>query len=269
VNELGNNPTVLYVGVGGGLEALQFAYFSRRAAGVIAVDPVAAMREAADRNLAKAADSNPWFKPEFVEIRDGDAFALPAADQSVDVVAQNCLFNIFEPADLQRALGEAWRVLKPGGRLLMSDPIAARPIPAHLQQDQRLRAMCLSGAQTYDNYVGQLVAAGFGQVEIRARRPYRLLDRQTYGLDADLLLESLDSVAFKTPIPEDGACIFTGKTAIYAGPESSFDDQAGHILQVGVPAAVCDKTAAKLAVSHPGSILITPSTWHYQGGGCC
>lgn len=170
---------------------------------------------------------------------------------------------------MQRALSEAWRVLKPGGKLLMSDPIATRPIPAHLQQDQRLRAMCLSGAQTYDNYVDQLVAAGFGQVEIRARRPYRLLDTQTYGLDEHLLLESLDSVAFKTPIPADGACIFTGKTAIYMGAEPSFDDQAGHILQAGVPTGVCDKTAAKLVASHPAHILITPSTCHYQGDGCC
>lgn len=90
--ELSGSPTVLYVGVGGGLEALQFAYFSRRSAGVIAVDPVAAMREAAARNLQAAAAKNEWFEPAFVEIRAGDAFALPVADQSVDVVAQNCLF---------------------------------------------------------------------------------------------------------------------------------------------------------------------------------
>ncbi len=276
-NELANDPTVLYVGVGGGLEALQFAYFSRHQGAVIAIDPVTAMREAATRNLELAAGENAWFEPGFVEIRAGDAFKLPVPDASVDVVAQNCLFNIFKPADLQLALQEAWRVLKPNGRLLMSDPIATRPIPAHLQSDERLRAMCLSGAMLYEQYIEQLVAAGFGQVEIRARRPYRLLvggaspleNRQNYGLEAHLLLESLDSVAFKTPVPEDGACIFTGKTAIYVGIEAYFDDRAGHILQQGVPAAVCDKTAANLANLHPSEILVTNSTWHYQGGGCC
>ena len=267
--ELINEPTVLYVGVGGGLEALQFAYFSRRSAGVIAVEPVSAMREAATRNLEMAAQENPWFEPSFVEIREGDAFALPVSDASVDVVAQNCLFNIFEPADLSKALKEAFRVLKPGGRLQMSDPIATRPIPMHLQQDERLRAMCLSGAFTYEEYIQRIVDAGFGQVEIRARRPYRLLDRQSYSLEEDLLLESLDSVAFKVSIPEDGACIFTGKMAIYAGAEEVFDDSAGHVLQRGVPAAVCDKTAAKLAVLMPEEMLITDSTWHYTGGGCC
>ncbi|MBW4576493.1 MAG: arsenosugar biosynthesis arsenite methyltransferase ArsM [Aphanothece sp. CMT-3BRIN-NPC111] len=267
--ELVNEPTVLYVGVGGGLEALQFAYFSRRPGGVIAVDPVASMREAAARNLATAAQENSWFDPSFVDIQEGDAFALPMPDASVDVVAQNCLFNIFEPNDLTKALKEAFRVLKPGGRLLMSDPIATRPIPLHLRQDERLRAMCLSGALTYEEYVQHLVDAGFGQVEIRARRPYRLLDSQSYGLESPLLLESLDSVSFKVPIPEDGACIFTGKAAIYSGSQDIFDDSAGHILQRGVPAAVCDKTAAKLGGIIPTEVLITDSTWHYSGGGCC
>jgi len=269
VNELGNSPRVLYVGVGGGLEALQFAYFSRRPGGVIAVDPVPEMRWAAQRNLGEALPENPWFSLDFVEIKDGSAFALPVEDASVDVVAQNCLFNIFKPADLQLALREAFRVLKPGGRLLMSDPIAPRPIPEHLQEDQRLRAMCLSGALTYEDYIQQLIAAGFGQVEIRARRPYRLLDCQSYNLAEPLLLESLDSVAFKVAIPEDGACIFTGKTAIYTGTEAIFDDGAGHILAKGLPVAVCDKTASNLARFSPQDILITESTWHYNGGGCC
>jgi SAM-dependent methyltransferase len=266
--ELAGKPTVLYVGVGGGLEALQFAYCSQRSQAVIAVDPVAAMRAAAARNLQLAAQDNAWFQPEFVDIREGDAFALPVADASVDVVAQNCLFNIFEPHDLTRALQEAHRVLKPGGRLIMSDPIATRPIPSHLQQDERLRAMCLSGALTYEAYMQHLIDVGFGQIEIRARRPYRLLDAHTYGLTTGLLLESLDSVAFKVEIPSDGACIFTGKTAIYAGPEPFFDDRAGHLLQKGVPLAVCDKTAAKLA-DRFDDIVTTESTWHYDGGGCC
>ncbi|MBW4501385.1 MAG: arsenosugar biosynthesis arsenite methyltransferase ArsM [Scytonema hyalinum WJT4-NPBG1] len=267
--ELGNQPTVLYVGVGGGLEALQFAYFSRRPGAVIAVDPVAEMRQAAARNLEIAAKENPWFDTSFVEIREGDAFNLPVPDDSVDIVAQNCLFNIFEPEDLTRALQEAYRVLKPGGRLQMSDPIATRPIPQHLREDEQLRAMCLSGALTYEEYIQRIISAGFGQVEIRDRRPYRLLDSQTYNLEENLLLESLDSVAFKVIIPEDGACVFTGKTAIYAGSEPFFDDEAGHVLPRGIPASVCDKTAVKLADFMPDQIMITDSTWHYNGGGCC
>lgn len=268
-NELNNEPTVLYVGVGGGLEALQFAYFSRRPGAIIAVEPVEAMREAAMRNLEIAAIENPWFDTSFVEICPGDAFNLPVADASVDIVAQNCLFNIFEPTDLTLALKEAYRVLKFGGRLQMSDPISTSPIPDHLQQNEHLRALCLSGALTYLEYTQLIINAGFGQVEIRARRPYRLLDKHSYQLQENILLESLDSVAFKVEIPSDGACIFTGKTAIYAGKEEFFDDQSGHILQRGIPVAVCDKTAGNLANSNPEEIIITDSTWYYDGGGCC
>jgi ubiquinone/menaquinone biosynthesis C-methylase UbiE len=267
--ELNGLPTVLYIGVGGGLEALQFAYFCRRRSAVIAVDPVLSMREAARRNLQLAAAENAWFEPEFIEILAGDAFALPVPDASVDVVAQNCLFNIFEPNDLQRALKEVYRVLKPNGRLIMSDPIATSEIPEHLQADQRLRAMCISGAITYENYTQHLVDAGFGQVEIRARRPYRLLDTYSFKLDQSLLLESLDSVSYKVAIAADGACIFTGKTAIYHGKAESLDDRAGHMLVRGNPIAVCDKTAAKLGSQFPTEIIITDSTWHYNGGGCC
>ena len=268
-NELNNQPTVLYVGVGGGLEALQFAYFSRRPGAIIAVEPVEAMREAAMRNLEIAAIENPWFDTSFVEICPGDAFNLPVADASVDIVAQNCLFNIFEPTDLTLALKEAYRVLKFGGRLQMSDPISTSPIPEHLQKNEHLRALCLSGALTYLEYTQLIINAGFGQVEIRARRPYRLLDKHSYQLQENILLESLDSVAFKVEIPSDGACIFTGKTAIYAGKEEFFDDLSGHILQRGIPVAVCDKTAGNLANSNPEEIIITDSTWYYDGGGCC
>jgi ubiquinone/menaquinone biosynthesis C-methylase UbiE len=267
--ELGAHPTVLYVGVGGGLEALQFSYFSRSPGAIIAVDPVDAMRDAAERNLAIAAQDNPWFDPSFVKILKGDAFSLPVPDASVDVVAQNCLFNIFEPEDLSKALNEVYRVLKPGGRLIMSDPIAVTPVPEHLRQDDRLRAMCLSGALTYEQYTQRIIRAGFGQIEVRTKRPYRLLDQVTYKLEDNLLLESLDTVSFKVDIPEDGACVFTGKTAIYMGQDQSFDDQAGHIMSQGVPLAVCDKTAAKLRLMHPTKVMVTDATWHYDGGGCC
>lgn len=265
--ELAGSPRVLYVGVGGGLEALQFAYFARRPGGVVAVDPVPEMLQAAARNLEEAAVQNDWFDAAFVDLRAGDAFSLPADDASVDVVAQNCLFNIFEPRDLARALAEAARVLVPGGRLLMSDPIAAQPIPEHLRRDDRLRAMCLSGALPYEEYVQHLVDAGFGQVEIRARRPYRWLDAPGYGLVAPLLLESLDTVSFRVPMPADGACVFTGRTATYLGCEEVFDDGAGHVLRRGVPAGVCDKTARQLEAR--AGVVLTDSTWHYAGGGCC
>jgi SAM-dependent methyltransferase len=271
---------VLYVGVGGGLEALQFAYFTRQPGGVIAIDPVAEMRQAALENLEQACHLNEWLDPSFVEIRDGSALDLPVEDGAIDLAAQNCLFNIFEIAapgsangqargDLERALSEMHRVLKPEGRLSMSDPVAARPIPEHLRADETLRAQCISGCLPYEQYIDKIVEAGFGSAEVRSRRPYRLLDRGRYDLDRELLLESIEVCAIKVPVPGDGPCVFTGRTAIYTGPEATFDDGKGHVLTRDLPYPVCDKTAAALAgLGHP-ELTATDPTWHYAGGGCC
>ena len=270
LQDMAPNQRVLYVGVGGGLEALQLAYFVRRPDGVIAVDPVPEMREAARRNLEEAARLNPWFDPGFVRIVDGDALDLPLDDGSVDFAAQNCLFNIFKTGgDLERALREMHRVLAGHGRLVMSDPITPRSLPLTLVEDERLRAECISGCLVLDDYLDKIVEAGFGAIEVRSRRPYRMLDAESYGLDADVLLETVEVAAFRVPLPVDGPCIFTGRTATYCGPEAQFDDGNGHVLARNLPLPVCDKTANALRALERTDIAVTASTWHHQGGGCC
>ncbi len=273
LEDMKKDQTALYVGVGGGLEALQLAYFTRRPGGVIAVDPVPEMRAAATKNLELAAAENPWFDPAFVKILEGDARDLPVDDDSIDVAAQNCLFNIFKTGsvdgDLERALREMRRVLGAQGRLVMTDPITTRPMPVHLQDDEVLRAKCISGCLTYEAYLESIVGAGFGQIEVRARVPYRMLTRDRYKLEEDLLLESLEVCAFKTSIPADGPCIFTGRMAIYTGARDVHDDGNGHLLPRDIPVGVCDKTAAQISLLDNPEITVTPSTWHYRGGGCC
>jgi SAM-dependent methyltransferase len=260
--------TVLYVGVGGGLEALQFAYFTRRPRSVIAVDPVAAMRAKARENLEEAARLNPWFHPEFVHIVEGDAFALPAENSSVSLAAQNCLFNVFATGDLARALGEVMRVLKLGGLFSTSDPITPVPLPASFAADERLRARCLSGCLTCDDYLAALTAAGFGRVEVRGRFPYRFLHPREYpDLSAPVMLESIEAAAFKVPDGPDGPEIFTGRTATFAGSEESWRDEHGNTLRRGMPIAISDAAAARLGRN--GDIVLTSPTWHFQGGGCC
>ena len=86
---------ILHVGVGGGMELLQFTYFNRQKGGVIGLDVVDEMLEASRKNFAEAEEMNPWFQSDFVDLRKGDAMSLPVEDDSIDVAAQNCLFNIF------------------------------------------------------------------------------------------------------------------------------------------------------------------------------
>lgn len=266
--DLTGNPTVLYVGVGGGMELLQFAYFSRRKGGVIGVDVVEEMLEASRANFKIAERENDWFAEEFVELRRGDALSLPLADASVEVAAQNCLFNIFKEADLKRAVAEMYRVLKPGGRLVMSDPVCDVPLGEELRNDDRLRAQCLSGSIPLQDYLKVLADAGFGTLEVRARRLYRVLSPNHYPVQRLVPIESVEVAAIKDPMPEDGPCIFTGKTALYYGKEPCFDDGKGHVLLPNQPLSVCDKTAAALQRAS-GDIFVSESTWHYNGGGCC
>jgi SAM-dependent methyltransferase len=267
--DLAGSRPILYVGVGGGLEALQFAYFRRRPGGVLAVDPVPEMRAAAERNLLLAARDNPWFRPEFVRLIDGSADALPVESGSVDVVAQNCLFNVFTDGDLRAALAEVHRVLAPGGRYSGSDPIATEPIPEALQRDTSLRARCCSGCRTFEEAVAALEAAGFGQLVVRARQPYRLLTREEFPvLRAPLLLESLDLLAVKlgADAPRARMAVFTGRTAIYTG-QGTLPWRAGLSLRAGIPVPVSDGAAAELAAR--ADVRLTPPTWHARGAGCC
>ena len=267
--DLTNNPKILYVGVGGGMELLQFAYFSRQKAGVIGIDAVPEMLEASRKNFKEAEKQNPWFKSEFITLKKGDALNLPVEDNTIDVAAQNCLFNIFKAEDLKKAIAEMYRVLKPHGRLVMSDPVCEQPMNNTLRNDDRLRALCLSGSLPIKEYVKALTDAGFGTIEIRARKPYRILDPKHYPTDELIYIESIEVAAIKDPMPADGPCVFTGKAAIYFGEDDYFDDKAGHVLFKNQPLAICDKTAELLAALERNDIFISESTFHYDGGGCC
>jgi SAM-dependent methyltransferase len=267
--DLAGSPTILYVGVGGGMELLQFAYFCRRRGGVIGLDVVDEMLGACRDNLREAEPQNRWFDSSFVELRKGDALTLPLADGSVDVAAQNCLFNIFHDHDLERALSEMHRVLRPHGKLILSDPVCQSPMPEHLRNDERLRALCLTGAIRLDEYIKRLTDTGFGTVEVRARRPYRVLSPRHYPTDRLIAIESVEICAIKDPMPADGPCVFTGRTAIYFGDDDYFDDDKGHFLTRNQPLSICDKTAGALAALGRDDIYLSAPTFFYDGGGCC
>lgn len=267
--DLVNEPTVLYVGVGGGMELLQFAYFSRREGAIIGIDIVDEMLTASAKNMNEAQQLNDWFDPSFIHLKRGEATQLPLPNEYVDVAAQNCLFNIFKKEELDQALTEMYRVLKPHGRLVLSDPICETEIPENLRNDDRLRALCLTGCLTLNDYIKSLTDVGFGTIEIRARRPYRILDPMHYDTSDSIFIESVEVCAIKDPMPEDGPCVFTGRTAIYYGQESFLDDQKGHVLVKNQPLAVCDKTANALISLGRSDIYVSPSTFFYDGGGCC
>ncbi len=265
--DLAGSRPILYVGVGGGLEALQFAYFRRQPGGVIAVDPVGEMRDAAAANLALAEQQNPWFRRDFVRIVDGRAEELPVESGTVEVVAQNCLFNVFVEGDLSRALSEVHRVLKAGGRFSTSDPITPRPIPQSLRDNDTLRARCVSGCVLYDDYLEALHHAGFQQLVVRARRPYRLLAPAEFPeLDAELMLESLEVLAIKGLPYAAEADVYSGRCATYVGRGTHYRDEK-FPFPAGTPVQVSDRVAADLA--RRTDFRVSAPTFHARGPGCC
>lgn len=254
---------ILYVGVGGGLEPFLFSYFTRRPRAVLAVDRVPEMLAKAQENLRLAAEVNPWFQPEFIELRLGDALSLPVETASVEVAAQNGLFNIFTQDDLALALGEMHRVLKPGGRLYIADPITTQALPSCLCQNDALRARCIAGALTLEAYLEKIGGAGFGRIEIRSVKPYRVLEKDRYSLAQDIVLQAVELAAYKTPVPPDGASVFRGETLLYFGTKELLDSGEGHVLWRNIPLPVSQKTADEFRKNPREGVTVTEPTFHY------
>ncbi|MCX7668536.1 MAG: arsenite methyltransferase [Anaerolineae bacterium] len=147
---------VLDIGSGAGIDA----FFAARRVGptgrVIGLDMTPAMIERANRTAAEAGLHN-------VEFRLGQAEAMPVADASVDVILSNCVINLCE--DKGRVFEEAYRVLKEGGRLAISDMVTDEPLPLALRGDAGAWAGCISGALPEREYLDLVRAAGFRDVQ--------------------------------------------------------------------------------------------------------
>jgi arsenite methyltransferase len=111
-----------------------------------------------------------------VEFRLGEIEHLPVADASVDVVISNCVINL--SPEKGQVFREAFRVLKPGGRLAVSDVVATAPFPDEVQHDLALRAGCVAGASLIDNLEGMLTAAGFVDIRIQPKDESRTFIRE-------------------------------------------------------------------------------------------
>jgi len=152
--------TVLDLGSGAGFDA----FLAARAVGptgrVIGVDMTPEMLQAARENLRRSGHGN-------VEFRLGEIENLPLADDTVDVVLSNCVINL--SPEKPRVFTEAFRVLKPGGRLAISDIVALQPLPADMKQDLDLYAGCVAGAALVDDLRQMLTAAGFVDVQIEPK----------------------------------------------------------------------------------------------------
>lgn len=149
--------TVLDLGSGAGFDCFLAASKVGKKGKVIGVDMTPEMIEKARGNAIKGNYKN-------VEFRLGEIENLPVADNSVDIVISNCVINLVP--DKKRAFMETFRVLKPGGRLMISDIVLLKELPDSIKNSIEAYIGCLSGAMMRDEYIKTIKLAGFRQVKI-------------------------------------------------------------------------------------------------------
>ncbi len=155
--------TVLDLGSGAGFDCFLVADRVGETGKVIGVDMTPEMLEKARENTEKGNYKN-------IEFRLGEIENLPVADNSVDVVISNCVINL--APDKRRVFTEAFRVLKPGGRLMISDIVLLNELPDFIKKSIEAYVGCLSGAIMRDEYIGAIKAAGFQEISIIGETPF-------------------------------------------------------------------------------------------------
>jgi len=155
------------------------------------------------------------------------------AGESIDAVISNCVLNLVEPKSKRQLFEEIFRVLRKGGRAVISDIVSDEPVPEHLQNDPELWSGCISGALTEDGFLQAFAEAGFYGMQILARqeRPWRTIE----GIE----FRSVTVAAYKG---KQGPCFDRKQAVIYLGPFKEVLDDDNHRMERGRRYAVCDKT---------------------------
>ena len=155
------------------------------------------------------------------------------ASDSVDVVVSNCVLNLVEAGAKRQLFEEIFRVLKIGGRAVISDIVSDEEVPEQLQNDPELWSGCISGALTEEGFVNAFTAAGFYGVQILKR------DQQPWQTVEGVEFRSVTIEAFKG---KQGPCVERNQAVIYKGPFKEVLDDDNHRMERGKRYAVCDKT---------------------------
>src|SRR5437773_7029440 len=185
--KLNPGEVVLDLGSGGGIDVLLSARRVGPTGKTYGLDMTDEMLALANENKRKAGADN-------VEFLKGEIEHIPLPDNSVDVIISHCVINL--SADKDAVLREAFRVLKPGGRLAVSDVVTRGEITPEIRQSVLLWVGCVAGALGDDEYRNKLSAAGFEQIDIEPTRIYRVEDAREFlsaaGIDADTIAPQVD-----------------------------------------------------------------------------
>jgi SAM-dependent methyltransferase len=176
--ELSDGETVLDLGAGAGIDCFLAARAVGATGHVIGVDMTSEMLDRARANAKKASWDN-------VEFRLGEIENLPVADGTVDAILSNCVINL--SPDKPQVFREAFRVLRPGGRMTVSDIVLTARLPESVASSLPAYVACVGGASLREEYLAAIADAGFSGIEV--------LSEHSYGADDDVLGLAEDSVA--------------------------------------------------------------------------
>jgi len=180
--ELRPGETVLDLGSGGGIDVLLSARRVGPTGKAYGLDMTEDMLALARENQRRAGVDN-------VEFLKGEIESIPLPDNSVDVIISNCVINL--SVDKPRAIAEAFRVLKPGGRFAVSDVVIRGALPPEVRRSMELWVGCVAGALSEQQYQDMLRKAGFEDTGIEPTRIYELEDAKAFltgsGLDTDVV----------------------------------------------------------------------------------
>lgn len=191
IASLRKGETVLDLGSGAGIDCFLAANKVGKTGKVIGIDMTPEMIARARENAKKGDYSN-------VEFRPGEIENLPVDSESVDVVISNCVINLVP--DKKKAFKEAFRVLRPGGRLMVSDIVLSKELPKSIKESVSAYTACISGALLRDEYLDCIRSAGFEKVTVvsETRYPVGIASSDICGCgcswDIDVSIEDLDAV---------------------------------------------------------------------------
>jgi arsenite methyltransferase len=185
--KLNPGETVLDLGSGGGIDVLLSARRVGPTGKAYGLDMTDEMLALAEQNRLKSGLTN-------VEFLKGEIEHIPLPDNSVDVIISNCVINL--SADKDRVFAEAFRVLKPGGRLAISDVVTTGDVPPQIRKSMLAWVGCVAGALEQNDYRSKLRTAGFEQVDLQPTRSYRIEDAREFlsgqGIDVDAIASQVD-----------------------------------------------------------------------------
>src|SRR3989338_2047208 len=246
---------IVDLGCGAGIDCFIAAKRVGISGKVIGVDMTEEMLSKANKALEHVSGKLGFLNCEF---RQGFLEDIPVEAESIDLVTSNCVLNL--SSDKSRVFKGIRRILKDGGRFVISDIVSNKEVPLFMKNDQRLWGECISGALTQNEFLSKAKDAGFYALEILKNFKYKEVEGIQFC--------SITVRGYKLKKGKD--CVYIGQYATYLGHYSEVRDDDNHIFPRGVSIEVCTDTANKLKrIPYAGQFMITDVKKDGAPNPCC